>query len=117
MTLSGPPRLAASLILTSPEAGQHSWTLTRAWETRLRLITSSFVLETAETHLRMCKRVQLVDPTLTESINPQQMFQHLESCRPTPTLGLWRRALLGTWPSSGGASLPFLERRRLIAAP
>ena len=36
--------------------------------------------------LRIAKIVQLIDPTLRESINPQQMFQHLESCHPTPTL-------------------------------
>ena len=41
--------------------------------------------------LRIGRRVQLVDPTLTESINPQQMFQHLESCQPTPIPGP------GTW--------------------
>ena len=31
------------------------------------------------------KRVQLIDPILRETINPQQMFQYLESCHPTPT--------------------------------
>ena len=59
--------------------------------------------------VRLGRRVQLVDPTLTESINPQQMFQHLESCRPTPT-----RRLLGSWrvgaPPLNQEPTPDLER-------
>ena len=43
--------------------------------------------------LRLGRRVQLVDPTLRESINSQHLFQHLESCQPThqrPGPGTWQ---------------------------
>ena len=41
--------------------------------------------------LRHCESVQIIDPILRESINPQHLFQYLESCQPTPIPGI------GTW--------------------
>ena len=41
--------------------------------------------------IRMCRKIQLVDSTLREPINSQHLFQHLESCQPTPIPGP------GTW--------------------
>ena len=41
--------------------------------------------------LRIGRNVQQVDSTLREPINSQHLFQHLESCQPTPIPGP------GTW--------------------
>ena len=43
--------------------------------------------------LRVCESVQLIDPILRELINPQHLFQYLESCQPTPIPGI----ATGTW--------------------
>ena len=55
-------------------------------------------------HVRPCirigRRVQLVDSTLREPINSQHLFQHLESCQPTPIPGLGTRQPKWLKPSS-----------------
>ena len=51
--------------------------------------------------VRIGRRVQLVDSTLREPINSQHLFQHLESCQPTPIPGPGMGP--GTWHGARAA--------------